>query len=142
MLQATKDAGVIAGLDVLRIINEPTAAAIAYGLDKKATSRGEKSILIFDLGGGTFDVCAETALAALMFATVFYIADIPDVTRKIAHVSLLHFFVIQSHAAILAQLMWQRLQRTFQNLSGRHFCPTLPGNSVANFCEPVQSPRP
>ncbi|KAH0462196.1 hypothetical protein IEQ34_009771 [Dendrobium chrysotoxum] len=54
--QATKDAGVIAGLNVMRIINEPTAAAIAYGLDKKATSVGEKNVLIFDLGGGTFDV--------------------------------------------------------------------------------------
>ncbi|XP_054746613.1 heat shock 70 kDa protein cognate 4 [Anastrepha obliqua] len=52
--QATKDAGTIAGLNVLRIINEPTAAAIAYGLDKKAT--GERNVLIFDLGGGTFDV--------------------------------------------------------------------------------------
>ncbi|KAH9298705.1 hypothetical protein KI387_030387, partial [Taxus chinensis] len=54
--QATKDAGVISGLNVMRIINEPTAAAIAYGLDKKGTSSGEKNILIFDLGGGTFDV--------------------------------------------------------------------------------------
>lgn len=52
--QATKDAGVIAGLNVLRIINEPTAAAIAYGLDKRTTH--EKNVLIFDLGGGTFDV--------------------------------------------------------------------------------------
>ena len=52
--QATKDAGAIAGLDVLRIINEPTAAAIAYGLDKKGS--GEQNILIFDCGGGTFDV--------------------------------------------------------------------------------------
>ena len=52
--QATKDAGVIAGLNVLRIINEPTAAAIAYGLDSKGT--GEKNVLIYDLGGGTFDV--------------------------------------------------------------------------------------
>ena len=52
--QATKDAGTIAGLEVLRIINEPTAAAIAYGLDKQ--SEGEKNVLIFDLGGGTFDV--------------------------------------------------------------------------------------
>ncbi|ODV95030.1 hypothetical protein PACTADRAFT_43220 [Pachysolen tannophilus NRRL Y-2460] len=52
--QATKDAGLIAGLNVMRIINEPTAAAIAYGLDKK--SEGEKNVLIFDLGGGTFDV--------------------------------------------------------------------------------------
>ena len=51
--QATKDAGAIAGLNVLRIINEPTAAAIAYGLDKKSE---EKNVLIFDLGGGTFDV--------------------------------------------------------------------------------------
>jgi L1 cell adhesion molecule like protein len=54
--QATKDAGAIAGLNVLRIINEPTAAAIAYGLDKKKSTRGEQNILIFDLGGGTFDV--------------------------------------------------------------------------------------
>jgi len=54
--QATKDAGVIAGLNITRIINEPTAAAIAYGLDKKSSSDGEKNILIFDLGGGTFDV--------------------------------------------------------------------------------------
>ncbi|EFN86984.1 Heat shock 70 kDa protein cognate 4 [Harpegnathos saltator] len=56
--QATKDAGAIAGLNVLRIINEPTAAAIAYGLDKKG--RGERSVLIFDLGGGTFDVSILT----------------------------------------------------------------------------------
>jgi len=52
--QATKDAGAICGLNVLRIINEPTAAAIAYGLDKKGS--GDTNILIFDLGGGTFDV--------------------------------------------------------------------------------------
>jgi heat shock protein 1/8 len=57
--QATKDAGFIAGLNVLRIINEPTAAAIAYGLDKKG-SGSEKNILIFDLGGGTFDVSLLT----------------------------------------------------------------------------------
>merc|ERR1719305_2114686 len=52
--QATKDAGTFSGLNVMRIINEPTAAAIAYGLDKKTST--EKNILIFDLGGGTFDV--------------------------------------------------------------------------------------
>jgi len=56
--QATKDAGAIAGLNVLRIINEPTAAAIAYGLDKKG--KGESNVLIFDLGGGTFDVSLLT----------------------------------------------------------------------------------
>eukprot|EP01125_Pyxidicula_operculata_P003811 TRINITY_DN151_c0_g1_i3.p1 TRINITY_DN151_c0_g1~~TRINITY_DN151_c0_g1_i3.p1 ORF type:complete len:647 (-),score=205.90 TRINITY_DN151_c0_g1_i3:88-2028(-) len=56
--QATKDAGTIAGLNVMRIINEPTAAAIAYGLDKKGT--GERNVLIFDLGGGTFDVSLLT----------------------------------------------------------------------------------
>jgi len=55
--QATKDAGSISGLNVLRIINEPTAAAIAYGLDKKGD---EKNVLIFDLGGGTFDVSLLT----------------------------------------------------------------------------------
>jgi heat shock protein 1/8 len=56
--QATKDAGRIAGLNVMRIINEPTAAALAYGLDKK--SGGERKVLIFDLGGGTFDVSLLT----------------------------------------------------------------------------------
>jgi len=56
--QATKDAGTIAGLNVQRIINEPTAAAIAYGLDKQG--QGEKNVLIFDLGGGTFDVSLLT----------------------------------------------------------------------------------
>jgi len=55
--QATKDAGTIAGLNVMRIINEPTAAAIAYGMDKK---EGEKNVLVFDLGGGTFDVSLLT----------------------------------------------------------------------------------
>lgn len=56
--QATKDAGAIAGLNILRIINEPTAAALAYGLDKNL--KGERNVLIFDLGGGTFDVSILT----------------------------------------------------------------------------------
>ncbi|XP_026317056.1 heat shock protein 68-like [Hyposmocoma kahamanoa] len=56
--QATKDAGAIAGINVLRIINEPTAAALAYGLDKNL--KGERNVLIFDLGGGTFDVSVLT----------------------------------------------------------------------------------
>merc|ERR1719424_2790233 len=55
--QATRDAGQISGLNVMRIINEPTAAAIAYGMDKKS---GEKNILVYDLGGGTFDVSLLT----------------------------------------------------------------------------------
>merc|ERR1712160_155735 len=55
--RATKDAGAISGMEVLRIINEPTAAAIAYGMDKKS---GEKNIVVFDLGGGTFDVSLLT----------------------------------------------------------------------------------
>ncbi|RDX70269.1 Heat shock cognate 70 kDa protein, partial [Mucuna pruriens] len=58
--QATKDAGTIAGLNVLRIINEPTAAALAYGLDKRANCVGERNIFLFDLGGGTFDVSLLT----------------------------------------------------------------------------------
>merc|ERR550514_1464164 len=56
--QATKDAGSISGMNVLRIINEPTAAAIAYGLDKKGA--GERNVLIYDMGGGTFDVSLLT----------------------------------------------------------------------------------
>ena len=58
--QATKDAGKIAGLEVLRIINEPTAAALAYGLDKKET----KTIAVYDLGGGTFDVSSWKSATA------------------------------------------------------------------------------
>ncbi|KAJ0593300.1 putative Heat shock protein 70 family [Helianthus annuus] len=54
--QATKDAGTIAGLNIIRIINEPTTAAIAYGLDKNTSITKEMKVLIFDLGGGTFDV--------------------------------------------------------------------------------------
>ena len=63
--QATKDAGHICGLNVLRIINEPTAAALAYGLDKSLS--GEKNVLIFDLGGGTFDVSVLTIDEGSMF---------------------------------------------------------------------------
>merc|ERR1719191_1524903 len=58
--QATKDAGAIAGLNVMRIINEPTAAAIAYGLDKKSNMASERNVVIFDLGGGSFDVSLLT----------------------------------------------------------------------------------
>ncbi|KAJ7290070.1 heat shock protein 70 [Mycena rebaudengoi] len=58
--QATKDAGTIAGLNVLHLINEPTAAALAYGLDKKLAGAGERNVLIVDLGGGTFDVSLLT----------------------------------------------------------------------------------
>ncbi|KAL1360268.1 hypothetical protein AAHE18_04G165400 [Arachis hypogaea] len=58
--KATKDAGAIAGLNVLRVINEPTAAAIAYGLDKRADCARKRNIFIFDLGGGTFDVSLLT----------------------------------------------------------------------------------
>ncbi|XP_052078718.1 heat shock protein 70 B2-like [Mytilus californianus] len=63
--QATKDSGSIAGLNVLRIINEPTAAALAYGLDKNL--KGEKNVLIYDLGGGTFDVSILTIDEGSMF---------------------------------------------------------------------------
>lgn len=63
--QATKDAGAIAALNVLRIINEPTAAALAYGLDKNLT--GDKNVLIFDLGGGTFDVSILTIAEGSLF---------------------------------------------------------------------------
>ena len=63
--QATKDAGFIAGLNVLRIINEPTAAALAYGLDKKL--QDERNVLIFDLGGGTFDVSILAVAEGSMF---------------------------------------------------------------------------
>ena len=58
--KATIDAGSIAGLNVIRVMNESTAAAVAYGLDKRADCVGEKNIFVFDLGGGTFDVSILT----------------------------------------------------------------------------------
>jgi heat shock 70kDa protein 1/2/6/8 len=55
-LESSIDAGAIAGLNVMRVMNEPTAAAVAYGLDKRTDFVGERNIFVFDLGGGTFDV--------------------------------------------------------------------------------------
>ena len=69
LFQATKDAGTIAGLDVLRIINEPTAAALAYGLEKKL--HRDQNILIYDLGGGTFDVSVLTISGGDVGGSVF-----------------------------------------------------------------------
>jgi molecular chaperone DnaK len=60
--QATKDAGRIAGLDVKRIINEPTAAALAYGMDK---AKGDHTVIVYDLGGGTFDVSSSKSLKSM-----------------------------------------------------------------------------
>ena len=71
--QATKDAGTISGMNVLRIINEPTAAAIAYGLDKKVG--GERNVLIFDLGGGTFDVSVLTIEEGIFEVRLFFILN-------------------------------------------------------------------
>ena len=69
VLQATKDAGAIAGMEVLRIINEPTAAAIAYGLDKKDTTVGERNVLIFDLGGGAHS--ASLSVSCQLYCRAF-----------------------------------------------------------------------
>jgi len=71
--QSTKDAGAIAGLNVLRIINEPTAAAMAYGLDKN--SKEDKNVLIYDLGGGTFDVSVLTISAEGVFEVLAVSGD-------------------------------------------------------------------
>lgn len=71
--QATKDAGQIAGLNVLRIINEPTAAALAYGLDKKL--RGDQNVLIFDLGGLFFTLCSFFVGGGTFDVSILNIAD-------------------------------------------------------------------
>ena len=73
--QATKDAGVIAGLNVARIINEPTAAAIAYGLDKKGK---EQNILVFDLGGGTFDGARVVTFARSTWVVLTRLPPLPS----------------------------------------------------------------
>ncbi|XP_076914361.1 heat shock cognate 70 kDa protein-like isoform X1 [Bidens hawaiensis] len=74
--QATKDAGTISGLNVIRMINEPTAAAIAYGLDNKSNIVGKINVLIFDLGGGTFDICILTIDKGRVFEVKAVAGDI------------------------------------------------------------------
>lgn len=78
--QATKDAGRIAGIDVLRIINEPTAASLAYGFEKKSN----ETILVFDLGGGTFDV----SVLEVRYPVLIYLQDSVDISMK----SVPHFW--------------------------------------------------
>ena len=105
--QATKDAGVIAGLTVLRIINEPTAAAIAYGLDKKGG--GENNVLIFDLGGGTFDVSVLTIEDG-----IFEVKSTAGDTHLGGEVNLnFHVFVVKS----LTELIYQFSTDTFRTLT-------------------------
>ena len=84
LFQATKDAGTIAGIDVLRIINEPTAAALAYGLEKKL--HRDQNILIYDLGGGTFDVSVLTISGGDVGGSVFEV----KATGKIYNIALLY----------------------------------------------------
>jgi len=117
--QATKDAGAISGLNVLRIINDPTAAAIAYGLDKKGD---EKNVLIFDLGGGTFDVslltieegifevkatAGDTHLGGEDFDNLmvdFFLADFKPVTARICRETSAHSVVCERHANAPSEL--------------------------------------
>lgn len=118
--QATKDAGVIAGLNVARIINEPTAAAIAYGLDKKG---GEKNILVFDLGGGTFDVSiltidngvfevlstnGDTHLGGMILATFYSYVSMPIrlPSRKIENKNELKILFFSLQVRILITELW------------------------------------
>ena len=101
--QATKDAGVIAGLTVLRIINEPTAAAIAYGLDKKGG--GENNVLIFDLGGGTFDVSVLTIEDGIF--EVKSTAGDTHLGGEVIHQPLFPSFVLLSTLSILHQPVLQ-----------------------------------
>lgn len=112
--QATKDAGLIAGLNVLRIINEPTAAAIAYGLDKKV--EGERNVLIFDLGGGTFDVSLLTIEEGIF--EVKSTAGDTHLGGEDFDNRLVNHFVNEVSQATLSHLMWDRLRVTFPILSG------------------------
>ena len=78
MLQATKDAGQISGLNVLRVINEPTAAALAYGMDKTE----DKVIAVFDLGGGTFDI-SVLEIQKGVFEVIFLFLSVKDFEKKL-----------------------------------------------------------
>ena len=107
LVQATKDAGVIAGLNILRIINEPTAAAIAYGLDKQDAA--SMNVLIFDLGGGTFDVSVLTIEDG-----IFEVKSTAGDTHLGGEVNLnFHVFVVKS----LTELIYQFSTDTFRTLT-------------------------
>lgn len=117
--QATKDAGRIAGLDVLRIINEPTAASLAYGFEKKSN----ETILVFDLGGGTFDV------SVLEVGHIIHLCIWPALTLNacLAHASHMFadIFAVSADASVL--LMWSHsgqqgcalMAVQFQSLRGK-----------------------
>lgn len=132
---ATKDAGTISGLNVLRIINEPTAAAIAYGLDQKGT--GEQYILVFDLGGGTFDVSLLTidngVFEVMATSGDTHLGGVPACL-------VLNPFHLSFHLS--AYSMRRCLQSTTMNVwlmpsvgvcGGMHLCMCLPELDIALF---------
>src|SRR5690554_7246807 len=113
--QATKDAGRIAGLDVKRIMNEPTAAALAYGMDKEG---GDRTIAVYDLGGGTFDI------------------SIIEVARSEEHTSEL-----QSRPHLVCRLLLEK-NKMFVSTAVRveiNFLVTLFVMIPASLCEPLSS---
>ena len=111
--QATKDAGTIAGLNVMRIINEPTAAAIAYGMDKK---EGEKNVLVFDLGGGTFDVSLLT-----IDNGVFEVVS----TNGDTHLGTYHFIPISPSVLSIPCINCNFFSRVLKYIHSRIFIVTL-----------------
>ena len=111
--QATKDAGTIAGLNVMRIINEPTAAAIAYGMDKK---EGEKNVLVFDLGGGTFDVSLLT-----IDNGVFEVVS----TNGDTHLGTYHFIPISPSVFSIPCINCNFFSRVLKYIHSRIFIVTL-----------------
>jgi len=156
--QATKDAGTIAGLNVIRIINEPTAAAIAYGLDKTGKSQGEKNIIIFDCGGGTMDVsilsidesifevkatAGDTHLGGEDFDTVMVEYFVQEIKRK-------HSMDISSSARALRRLRTacETAKRTLSSSTvanleidslyeGIDFNSTITRAKFENLCDPL-----
>ncbi len=148
--QATKDAGLIAGLNVLRIINEPTAAAIAYGLDKRA--EGERNVLIFDLGGGTFDVslltieegifevkstAGDTHLGGEDFDNRLVNHFVNEFKRKHKKVSNLFLLVLSPSFACLFPQTWSSKGSFLMSEGWLLYLPSLPGfefaSSISNY---------
>ena len=104
--QATKDAGRIAGLDVLRIINEPTAAALAYGLDNGTPQK----VMVYDLGGGTFDVSViEIGDDVIEVLATLHTNDAPSAVTRLTEMGVEPFLVSSSLAAVMAQRLARRL---------------------------------
>ncbi|KAG5062595.1 hypothetical protein JHK85_003778 [Glycine max] len=140
--QASKDVGVITGLNVMRIINEPTVVAIALGLDKKATSVGEKNVLIFDLGGGTFDVSFFTILIIEWFEelNMNLFRKCMEPVEKCLREAKMSKITVHDVVLVGGSTRIPKVQQLLQDFfNGKDLCKNINPNEVAAYGVAVQA---